>query len=95
MWTFRYVDPGLLGPVRTAKMIKIMAHRFLRGYEASIYLDNTIRMVAPYAETFARLERSDELDDNLQTSLAILRLQGSRGCQRSQDMTIRQSSTLR
>ena len=59
MWTFRYVDPGLLGPVRTAKMMKIMAHRFLRGYEASIYLDNTVRMVAPYSETFARLERSD------------------------------------
>ena len=58
MWTFRYVDTGLLGPVRTAKMIKILAHRFLGEYETSIYVDNTIRMVAPYAETFARLERS-------------------------------------
>jgi len=58
MWTFRYVDTGLLGPVRTAKMIKILPHRFLGEYEASIYVDNTIRMVAPYAETFARLKRS-------------------------------------
>jgi len=58
MWTFRYVDIGLLGPVRTAKMIKILAHRFLGEYETSIYVDNTIRMVAPYAETFARMERS-------------------------------------
>ena len=39
-------------------MIKIMAHRFLSEYDASIYLDNTIRMVAPYEETFARLEGS-------------------------------------
>lgn len=58
VWTFRYVDTGLLGPVRTAKMIKILAHRFLGEYETSIYVDNTIRIVAPYAETFARLERS-------------------------------------
>lgn len=58
MWTFRYVDPVLLGPVRTAKMVKILAHRSVGEYEASIYLDNTIRMVTPYPEIFARLERS-------------------------------------
>jgi hypothetical protein len=57
-WTFQHVDTTLLGPVRTAKMVKILAHEFLPAYESSIYLDNTVRMVAPYAETFARLERS-------------------------------------
>ena len=58
MWTFRYVDSSLLGPVRTAKMIKIMAHSFLGAYETSIYHDNTLRMVAPYEAVFAELERS-------------------------------------
>lgn len=57
-WTFRYVDPRLLGPVRTSKMVKILAHRFLAGYESSIYADNTVRMAAPYQEIFAQLERS-------------------------------------
>lgn len=57
-WTFRYVETGLLGPVRTSKMVKILAHRFLGEYETSIYLDNTIRMVAPHQEIFARLDRS-------------------------------------
>ena len=57
-WTFRYVDPSLLGPVRTAKMIKILAHRSVGDYETSIYLDNTIRMVVPYWEIFDMLRRS-------------------------------------
>lgn len=58
MWTFRYVDTSLLGPVRTSKMIKILAHHSLGEYESSIYVDNTVRMLVPYAEIFARLEQS-------------------------------------
>ena len=57
-WTLRYVDPSLLGPVRTAKMIKILAHRSVADYETSIYLDNTIRMVVPYWKIFEMLRRS-------------------------------------
>ena len=34
MWAFRYVDPSLLGPVRTAKMVKILAHRSVAEYKA-------------------------------------------------------------
>ena len=74
MWTFRYVDTGLLGPVRTAKMIKILAHRFLGEYETSIYVDNTIRMVAPLRGDICPARTVSEPDDHLQTSLAVLRL---------------------
>ncbi len=57
-WTFRPYDPALLGPVRTAKMFKILPHRFLGDYDCSIYLDNTVQMVAPYPDIFGQLERS-------------------------------------
>jgi hypothetical protein len=58
VWTFRYMDPGQLGPVRTAKMPKILPHRFLDGYEASLYLDNTTVLTAPVGNVFAFLDQS-------------------------------------
>ena len=55
-WRFRYVDPEQFGPVRTAKMVKQLAHRFVGEYAESLYLDNTIILKTPVDRIFARLD---------------------------------------
>jgi hypothetical protein len=57
-WKVRYVDPRPLGPVRTSKQVKILAHRFVGSYAASLYIDNTVRLRVSPAELFAMLEAS-------------------------------------
>jgi hypothetical protein len=41
--------------MRTAKMVKLLAHRFLADYETSLYVDNTIKLIAPPAQIFQYL----------------------------------------
>ncbi|RUP07727.1 glycosyltransferase domain-containing protein [Hyphomicrobium sp.] len=41
-WQFRYVDSPSLGPVRTSKMVKILAHEFVAPYDLSLYIDNRV-----------------------------------------------------
>ena len=52
------MDTSLLGPVRTSKLVKLLAHRFVGEYETSIYLDNTVRLVRPVSEIFALLDQA-------------------------------------
>ncbi|UVK46102.1 DUF616 domain-containing protein [Mesorhizobium sp. AR07] len=59
IWNFRYIDADLLGPVRVAKMVKILAHRFLGNYEASLYLNNTAMLNSPISTIFDYL-RDDQ-----------------------------------
>jgi TOD1/MUCI70, glycosyltransferase-like domain len=43
-WQIEHVSRGLLDPVRAAKQRKILAHRFFPQYDASLYVDNIIRL---------------------------------------------------
>ncbi|MGQ4275164.1 glycosyltransferase domain-containing protein [Terrihabitans sp. B22-R8] len=54
-WKFIFVDPVDLGPVRTAKMIKIMPHRFVGAYASSLYIDNTVQLIASPDEIWSHL----------------------------------------
>lgn len=54
-WKFVYVDGEAMDPVRVAKMVKILAHRFVGGYEASLYVNNTVELVSPVSAIFAYL----------------------------------------
>ena len=55
VWQFRYVDPSELGPVRTAKKVKILPHQFLPEYDASLYIDNTVLLTVPASHVFQSL----------------------------------------
>lgn len=57
-WTFRYIDSQPLGPVRTSKKVKILAHQFLRSYSSSLYLDNTVKPKVPVQTLFSLLDAS-------------------------------------
>jgi hypothetical protein len=53
-WRIEQVDRGGLDPARAAKQRKILAHRFLAEYTASLYVDNTVRLKMPPGEIFRR-----------------------------------------
>ena len=53
-WRIEQVDRGGLDPARAAKQRKILAHRFLAEYTASLYIDNTVRLKMPPGEIFRR-----------------------------------------
>jgi len=53
-WRIEQVDRGKLDPSRAAKQYKILPHRFLREYSASLYIDNTVRLKVTPAEIFNR-----------------------------------------
>jgi hypothetical protein len=57
-WQFRYIDPAGLGPVRTSKKVKILPHRYLGDYSSSVYIDNTVQLVAPASRLFEMLDAS-------------------------------------
>lgn len=59
-WQFSYVDTAELGPVRTSKMVKLLPHRFVRGYSSSLYLDNTVEPKVPAQRFFELLGSSPE-----------------------------------
>ncbi|WP_140732350.1 glycosyltransferase domain-containing protein [Mesorhizobium sp. B2-3-4] len=54
-WKFVYVDIETMDPVRVAKMVKILAHRYVGQYETSLYLNNTAQLVCSVSEIFAHL----------------------------------------
>ena len=53
-WRIEKVERGELDATRAAKRRKILAHCFLSRYNASLYLDNTVRLKIPPAEIFDR-----------------------------------------
>ena len=53
-WQIKYVPRGDLDPARAARRYKIQAHLFLRRYDASLYIDNTIRLKVAPREVFDR-----------------------------------------
>jgi hypothetical protein len=55
VWQVCTLDSTEFGPMRTAKMVKLLAHRFLADYETSLYVDNTIKLIAPPAQIFQYL----------------------------------------
>ena len=52
-WDIRLVSPVAMDPARAAKRIKHTPHDFLPGYAASLYIDNTVRLLAPVDAIFA------------------------------------------
>jgi hypothetical protein len=58
-WKIQRVDRNGLDAARAAKQRKILPHRFLLNYDASLYVDNTVRLKMPPVEIFERhLDRS-------------------------------------
>jgi hypothetical protein len=53
-WQMRLVPRGLLDPVRRAKQVKALPHRFLPDHDVSLYIDNTVRLKLPPHEIFER-----------------------------------------
>jgi len=53
-WRIEKVERGELDAARAAKQRKILPHRFLSRYNASLYVDNTVRLKMPPAEIFDR-----------------------------------------
>ncbi|MBU0581690.1 MAG: cupin domain-containing protein [Alphaproteobacteria bacterium] len=54
-WEIRLVKPEFPGdPVRSQRLLKIMAHRVLPEFDASIYMDNTVVLSAPPEAIFER-----------------------------------------
>ncbi|AWC20830.1 MULTISPECIES: glycosyltransferase domain-containing protein [Aminobacter] len=60
LWQFKYVDSRKLGPVRTSKMVKLLPHRFVGGYAASLYFDNTVEPKVPAEGFFQLLDATPE-----------------------------------
>src|SRR5512140_918067 len=57
-WKIVYVDPVFpLDPSRSSRLYKICAHRFLKDYAASLYIDNTVILKQPPEKIFADLAR--------------------------------------
>lgn len=56
-WQIRLLDSSKIGPVRTAKQIKILAHRFLPNYRESLYVDNRVKLKAPPSFIFQSLQQ--------------------------------------
>lgn len=54
-WRLVFVDSRKLGPTKTSKMVKILAHKFVRQYESSLYLDNTVQLKSTVDTVFAQL----------------------------------------
>jgi hypothetical protein len=54
-WNIKLMKPGLLDPARTSKEIKALPHRFLREYEWSLYIDNTVRLKVPPKRLFGEI----------------------------------------
>lgn len=57
-WKMCLVNSDELGPVKTSKMVKILAHRFVGEYSRSLYIDNTIKLSVPAGQIFQILDRS-------------------------------------
>src|SRR2546423_5618938 len=58
-WQIRRAGSGALDAARAAKQRKILPHRFLAEYDASLYIDNTVRLKVPPVEIFeSHLDRS-------------------------------------
>ena len=55
-WRIIRVQPNELDSARAAKQCKILAHRFLPGYAASLYADNTVRLKVAPARIFELLD---------------------------------------
>lgn len=55
-WQIKYIDSAEVGPVKTAKMVKLMPHRFLGEYGCSLYIDNTVKLKSPPLRIFECLE---------------------------------------
>ena len=54
-WEIRLVKPEFPGdPVRSQRLLKIMAHRVLPEFDASLYIDNTVVLSAPPEAIFER-----------------------------------------
>jgi hypothetical protein len=53
-WRIEKVERRELDAARAAKLRKILPHRFLSRYNASLYVDNTVRLKIPPAEIFDR-----------------------------------------
>jgi hypothetical protein len=53
-WRIERVSRGDLDPARAAKQHKILPHRFLQRYDASLYMDNVVRLKVPAAKIFDR-----------------------------------------
>ena len=59
-WKIVPVDPVFpLDPIRSARTIKIAAHRYLPQYEASLYIDNSVTLQVPPEIIFEELLPDD------------------------------------
>lgn len=54
-WKAVYIDSRELGPVRTASMIKIKAHKYVGTYAKSLYIDNTVKLLLSPGKIFSLL----------------------------------------
>ncbi|MBS0231940.1 MAG: DUF616 domain-containing protein [Proteobacteria bacterium] len=55
-WRFQIMNPWRFGPVRTSKMVKILAHDFVGPYGESLYIDNRVEPKVPIAQIFSYLD---------------------------------------
>lgn len=55
-WDIEVIDPLLSAdPARSSRLPKIMAHDFVSQYEASLYIDNSVRLTRPPESIFEDL----------------------------------------
>jgi hypothetical protein len=59
-WQIRTIDPVLpADPARSSRHPKILAHHYLPGYDASLYIDNSVRLTRSPEEAFDELLGAD------------------------------------
>jgi hypothetical protein len=53
-WRIVRIHPAFQSdPVRSQRMLKLLPHRYLNGFERSLYIDNSVVLTAPPEEIFA------------------------------------------
>jgi hypothetical protein len=62
-WDIRYVAPIFpMDSVRSARLVKICPHRFLREYDISLYIDNSIILKKTPEDIYHNLMANDEIE---------------------------------
>jgi hypothetical protein len=54
-WSIRYIDPVFaMDPIRSQRLVKINPRDYLPDFDASLYIDNSVRFLLPPDEYFAQ-----------------------------------------
>lgn len=62
-WTIRYVSPIFpMDAARSSRLIKICPHRFLKEYDISLYIDNSIELKKTPEDIYRDLMIDDEVE---------------------------------